>query len=1395
MEIDIDNNQIQLLDVIGIPSNNLLFSSLNDTLVYSFGPNIIHYNLRKNTKTFLQYNSHNEISTLKYLDTKEHILLSIEKSSKPVLSIWELPLFEEIYSQAIPINSSFNISNIFIEKINLNLFVIIITSIDVNLLYILKYDDNFFNYNIIKVGHIPNLPLEIEGFRCFYDDVFLLFVTNNFLYYYLIDTIKIFSNIYNNNKSDIIKLYKKIVFPFRLIGDISVSNKYGLISLITSKGNCLIYNKNGDSVRSINPLENDESFTISHISGESLCLGTNSSKIYIYNIFNYKLKYFINDIILNSIKSNFQLNNDINKKAINKYSEYKKIEFINLNEKLDKIFIKMSDNSILMSPLTSLMDDSRGLFNFNSLGNMVCLYTYNHSKPINCIKICNNYNEYETVIYTCSKDQTIIQYNIDYSTNKLSNLYFNLTDILNNNQILNDHINDTDENNDSDKYNYTNSYNNAETYLTIMKFHPFYNTKLYAGDNKGYLYLFDISHEYFQYKKYTIDNYSIESLSFSREGNLICIGLITGKQVIYDIHKNFEFCLKLSENYLTQEEIDICILNYHMITFSYFFNSQKHRDCILFSKDHQNLEYSKLFYDKSKRGRLNKQKITLNTFESIILDVKVHISENYLIALNNKHQIIINEINIGETTAVIDLNGYVKEVYNFEMDRSGLYLGVICKLNNYKYNNNDINNDLILFEIGTGNIVSYIKCIGCVYKIIFDYYGKYIIMAGHKGELSLWKLSMDMSNIIVNVLYEMEKKKDFWEQFEIKYYNSNNNYENIFMDDDNRKIFRTNMELDNNESDEVIDYGPHKAIQTSGGFKNSNNNNIGNKMINPSYKINNNIYDDSNDDNYYINNKNNNNIINNSNNSINNSINNRINNKINNDQENDYKNDQFTIQRKDINKSIPMTSNNNNIYNYSSTGKVNDDENNNVNYLYNSGNQDNNNNKNRNNNNYNNYNNNNDNNNNINNNNNNYNNNNNNSNNNNYNNNNKYNNINNNMDNNNYNNNNNKYNNINNNMDNKSNNNNMKYSTFIKFESNNKKKSTNNSTSNSNILKNHYDNLNDNLKNENSLQKCYEKFRKERLMKNSLLKPNNNKLNKNKENTKLFKSITNNNFKSNKKINSLSSPKISSSNKYLKNFPQKINNNIIHSKEIFDKKEKDDIDLDLNLDIDINKIRPNFDPNLYSQEINNNYSKIINGLIRPFLSPNDEKKFSRYNNMENGNKILNDKYNKDNTINNIGGDNNLFDKNINTMSSSKNSKLFNEKKNQINNAMNVLMENKNNYNNNNQIKNKNSKNYNMTKTSVSSKEISHDFAYINNIKIKSNNNEDTEVNNNQDNVNFNTDNTLQNSMKKSSHIIIGQRNNNIINNKKNIDTISTEKRNYIDDRINTFEKKLEYYGK
>ena len=140
------------------------------------------------------------------------------------------------------------------------------------------------------------------------------------------------------------------------------------------------------------------------------------------------------------------------------------------------------------------------------------------------MKICKNLNEYETVFYTCSKDQTLIQYNIDYRLIKFL-IYFDLKDILNfDKENLNNYkeIPDT-KNNKNNMNNYSPNYH---AHLKVIKLHPFHSIKLYAGDYKGYLYIFDIMTDYFQYKKYTIDNYLIEYLSFSREGNLLSIGLL-----------------------------------------------------------------------------------------------------------------------------------------------------------------------------------------------------------------------------------------------------------------------------------------------------------------------------------------------------------------------------------------------------------------------------------------------------------------------------------------------------------------------------------------------------------------------------------------------------------------------------------------------------------------------------------------------------------------------------------------------------------------------------------------------------------------------------------------------------------------------------------------------------
>ena len=1163
-----ENNNLQLLDIIGTPLKNLLFSSLNDYLIYSIGSNIIFYNLKKNTKTFLQNYYKTEISTYKFIDAKEQLVLIINKSSHPILSIWKLPFVEEIYSKEIYFEKKFNFNDIYVEKLYSNLFLIIISSIDCNLLYCLKHE-NYTNFRIEKIIKIPKIENDIEGFKCFYDDIYLIFISNNNLLYYLIDL--------KNRNQDMIQLYQKITFPFKLKkNSIEISNKFKQIFFITAKGNCLIYNKKGECIKSINPLNNQENFVSIFLDDTSLCLGTDTTKIYIYNIIDYKLIYFIKQQTLINIKLNFLLNN-IDTNNNNKFKKIK-IDYIYLNQKLDKIFLKLHNNSIIFAPFTSLLTEKQNSFSFNSLGITICLYSFNHCGAINSIEINNNYNEYEPIIYTCSQDGTLIQYNIDFSTNKFFNLYFDLNNILQS---------------PDDK----NILNKNEIYLTIIKFHPNNNTKLFAGDNKGYLYIFDIKEKYFQYKKYYISDNSIENISFSKEGNLICIGLLTGKNLIYDINKNCEFCLKLNSDFLLQKEIDFRISNYHAISFNYFFKREKHQDCIIFLKNTKNVEYSKLFYEKKK---LTKKKITLNEFENDILDIQIHVSENYLIVLNNKNTILINEINLGETSAVIDLSSQINKIYNFFIDRSGLYIFIICS-------NNLIYNDLIIIEIGTGEIISYIQCIGKIYKLIFDYYSKYIIMGSHDGILSLWKIPAQMKNIMLNVLSQLEQNENYWEQFEIKY-NIKNENQNDMPIKNKTEISRKN-EMANSE--DVEDDGPHKGIQTFTTDINYNNNK------NKSVSFNNGI----NTENNHIN------IINNN-------------------------NDNY---RKNTNTDYKTSS-------YIPSNNINNNKNDEINIS---------------------------------------------------------------------------------NID------------------------SNNTKCKSSLRKKEND-LDKNLKEETTLQNCYEKFKKERLMRNSFIKPNiNNKIN----NNNITKTKKGNNTKS------LSCKKIAY-NKNTKYLKQQVYNN-----NIYNKKENDSIDFEI--DVDINKIRPNFDPNLYSDHINQKYSSISKELIKPYLTSktninylrhnsNDFNKFSNQNNNEFNN------FSSSNNDNNINSSNKIINKSRITSSKQ-------EENTKINEAMNVLLE-----------KDKSEENKHINNKSISSKDISHDFAFINNVRIEpsklngfssefSNKNNNYIYNNKSNNFNSDSSNNYYNS--KNINSLTTDKN--VLS--KKVESISTRKRNMINDNINKFENRLNYY--
>ena len=814
-----ENKQIQLLDVLGLPTNIILFSHKAKTLIYSLGSNIVHYNLKKDSKTFLQY-LQNDIMVLKFLDETENQLLIIDKSSFPVLSIWELPSFLGIHFQEIITQDRFEVSKIFFEQIDRETFLILITSVNnINFLYTFHLlENNKFDIKLFK--RLSNIITEIRGFKVFYNSNDIVFLMNNNLQYYYID--------FQHNKC---LLKKNFNFSFKLLEDsLRLSIDVNLLCFLTAKGNCLVYDQNGNNKPSINP-PGSECFTTCEFFGDSLCFGSSHGNIYVYNIYEFHLKYKIS--FNNENINNIDYNSD---KAINK---------IFLNEKLDQIFIKYNDTCFSFQSIKNLLYNTKynNYISKFKINNDTIFNSNSHSKKIT--DICNyNPNTRSSIedgndptFYTCAVDQKFFKYSIEGNTDKLRNKSYNI-------------------------FNFNNKYqanHSTKNYLTAMQFHPLYNFKLYAGDNKGMLYIINILNNVnmTEFKKYLIGNFEIVSLSFSYNGSLLCVGFETGHLVIYKTKQIFECVIQLNDHFLSINEIEIRKNNNNILAYCKFFTRNKiNKHCLIYTKSQNVIEYSKLYLNEDKIT-LNQKKILSMKIKGIILDIRMHTSENYLIILNNKKRIIINSINKNKTVGIIDLSTQVKNIYNFELDNSGLYLGIICDLNNNKNKN-----DLILIEINTSKVKSVINKINPISKIKFDTSGRYLIVCSERGTISLWRLHGEMTAKIRNFLNEMQRDINFFEKYEINYTNKkhinyddysiftvhekNKNYsddinEEIIEDDVNNNFFAINNNFFNRRNNlNVIKSNDLNIYKNNklGFMGKSNINKINPMSFNNRYKIN-----------------------------------------------------------------------------------------------------------------------------------------------------------------------------------------------------------------------------------------------------------------------------------------------------------------------------------------------------------------------------------------------------------------------------------------------------------------------------------------------------------------------------------------------------------------------------
>ena len=794
-------NNLQLINSTIIPKfHNCFFTSDDNNLIYSISSNIIIHNLSNNTKRIINNNKYkNKISNLKYLDKEKNLLLVINKSKFPIINILSLDSNYNIknnniflYSKKIPIEENFSVSNIFIDRFRYNLFLIILSSIDKNILYFFHITNIEKNkYDIIPFGKLQNSELEITGFKSFYNDNLIICITRNSIIYYKLILEQKLCELTNN-----IKFQYKLL-PYSLI----IDRNNSLIAILSGTGESLIYDKDGNNICNIKCPIQKENFNFHLFSdyNNSICLSTNKGNIFIYKIdfynetFVFKVKSYIKNIFINKIinekyqyNKNIYINDNQNKNIIPNNYKSNNIAIIYYNEKDDIIIFALNNgNSFLKSSLTNLI-------NKNISKDKNIIYEFNHSEKINNGIIIYNAdsfnNKYDNIIYSCSNDNKLIKKYYNYSSNKFYNYFFNF-----------DYL-----------------FKESNVFITSIRFHPKYGQNiLYAGDNKSCLYIIYKEknyqyHKFYLNKENNFNEIAIISIVFSPENDyIIYIGFNNGMQRLYDlsVDKNFNYYKLLSNGYLEKNEIDYRIKKNHVICFCYFFIYKYNlRKCILYLNSQNLIKISKIDNRDLITSNNYNNEILLIKNNSKILDLRMHKSEEYLIVLNCQKQIIINELHYGNIVSKIDLNQIMNYIYNIELDTSGLYLSLICDFKNSTLYSNKTS--LAIMELNSGKIKNYIKETNFpLTKSKFDYYGRFLITFGEKGEICIWEYHKEIENDIINAIKQI--KIDFynyWDNYKIK------NYTDIDMNNYNiiNEILDENQDLTNLENN-YLDYDNYES--------------------------------------------------------------------------------------------------------------------------------------------------------------------------------------------------------------------------------------------------------------------------------------------------------------------------------------------------------------------------------------------------------------------------------------------------------------------------------------------------------------------------------------------------------------------------------------------------------
>jgi hypothetical protein len=147
--------------------------------------------------------------------------------------------------------------------------------------------------------------------------------------------------------------------------------------------------------------------------------------------------------------------------------------------------------------------------------------------------------------------------------------------------------------------------------------------------------------------------------------------------------------------------------------------------------------------------------------EGVCTGIAFHPSGNYLLATSDLGGIFIFSVENGDTMGVIITEKNIRGCF---IDPSGLYVATLSETFV------DIHNKILVFEVGTGKKSSELGRLDNIIPqtVKWSNDGKFLLLGGISGILSVWKVPKMMINTIHDMLSTMQSNPFIWQEYPIE---------------------------------------------------------------------------------------------------------------------------------------------------------------------------------------------------------------------------------------------------------------------------------------------------------------------------------------------------------------------------------------------------------------------------------------------------------------------------------------------------------------------------------------------------------------------------------------------------------------------------------------------------